>query len=607
MISLIAKAEDTCNKKPEEHLLDLPQGCHTEENGMKINRVNIGRCDKRQCITSNLSNPVGCFDTWLKHCCSVNKTEQLTVNCTRFLYTITKTVSCKCRECLTLTQVSGEIYGMQNDLKVPFKVGKIYIKGQLAGETNDYGYFSLTIPGDDNEVVLEVKNDVEKKFMDTIKTVKTSEDDNIFVHIVVPIKPTPILFNANIGHSMPLSSKNQAPFSHISFPSDSIVTEDGKPFKGIVKAFVHFMDPRNLNDIESVYGSVSTVGEDGIERPLETYGMISYVFNDEKGKNLKLNSPVTCSIDASTFNISIDGEGNSDVYAWFLDLKIGKWTQSNRFQVQQEQTGRRRLLSTKTLEVQVPPQPDIKYKEILTKLTNQSKIITYVRYYRTSSGMISKLNIDSKTQIITVKNVTERNRVDACVVAVKVYQDTSFQLPLRTPVSVTSITYNPSNSKYSGKDTQITNENGIACLTIFCNQNVTLYAQQSQSPVDLVTSNTHSLPESYNRQNINKNTRVMFEAIERYYDPIAKKYSPVRFYREKSQCLNPSRDDYHFQFAPLIKPDHFSPFQNDKVHNNILSWYPDPKDKPERRACFVKVRLTVSITKFPFCLLYFYS
>lgn len=88
----------------------------------------------------------------------------------------------------------------------------------------------------------------------------------------------------------------------------------------------------------------------------------------------------------------------------------------------------------------------------------------------------------------------------------------------------------------------------------------------------------------------------MFEAIERYYDPIAKKYSPVRFYREKSQCLYSRRDDYHFQFAPLIKPDHFSPIRNDKVHDNILSWYPDPNDKPERRACFVKVRLTVSIS-----------
>lgn len=595
MIVHIARAEDTCNKEPEEHLLDLPQGCHIAENGMKINRVDIGRCNKRQCITSYQSNPVDCFDTWSKHCCSINETEQLTVNCSRFLYTITKTVSCKCRECLTLTQVSGEIYGMQNGFKIPFKVGKIYIKGQLAGETNDYGYFSLTITGDDKEVVLEVKDDIEKKFLDTIRTVKTSEDDNIFVQIVVPIKPTPILFNANIGHSMPLPSKNQASFSYISFPSDSIVTESGKPFKGIVKAFVHFMDPRNLNDIESAYGSVSTVGEDGTEFPLETYGMISYVFNDEMGKNLKLNSPVTCSFDASTFNISIDGEGKSDVFAWFLDLKTGKWLQSNRFHVQQEQTGRRRLLSTKALEVQVPPQPDINYREVLTKLTTQSKVITYNRYYRDRLGKSTFLNVDSKAQIITVVSRTERDRNDACVVAVKVYQDTSFQLPLRTPVSVTAITYNPSNSKYSGKDTQNTNENGVACLTIFCYQNVTLYAQQSQSPVDLVTSNTHSLPESYQRQNINKNTRVMFEAIESYYDPIAKKYSPVRFYREKSQCLYSRRDDYHFQFAPLIKPDHFSPIRNDKVHDDILSWYPDPNDKPERRACFVKVRLTVSL------------
>lgn len=46
-------------------------------------------------------------------------------------------------------------------MKIFFKFGKIYIKGYLVGEINDYGYFSLIIFGDDKEVVFEVKNDVE--------------------------------------------------------------------------------------------------------------------------------------------------------------------------------------------------------------------------------------------------------------------------------------------------------------------------------------------------------------------------------------------------------------------------------------------------------------
>lgn len=550
-----------------------------------------------------------CYDAWPKYCCSVNETAPLTVNCTRFSYMIFQTVSCKCRECSTLTQVSGEVYGMQNDLKVPFKFGKIYIKGKLAGETNDYGYFSLTIPGDDKEVVLEVKNDVEKKFMDTMKTVKLTEDGNTLVKIVVPIKPKPVLFNSNLGHSLSLSSDNQTPFFHVSFPGDSFVTEDGKPFSGIVKASAHFIDPRNLDDIEAAYGSVSTIGEDGSELPLETYGMVNYLFNDEMGNNLKLNSPITYRIDASTFNISIDENGQSEIYAWYLDMKTGKWVKSNRFQVNIQQTGKRRLLSSTTLEVQVPPQQDIKITETVTKLTSQNTVVSqtyyyshYVTYTNADGHVRTILRTDARTRYTTkVKYVMTRGedeRADACVVAVKVYQDSSFQLPLRSPVTVTAITYNPSNSKFSGKDTQQTNENGIACLTIFCYQNVTLYAQQSQTPVDLVTANSHSLPESYARTNINKNTRVMFEAIETYYDRVANKYSPVRFYREKAQCLYPRRDDYHFQFGPLVKPELFSPKYGDERHDNILSWYPDPKDKPERRSCFVKVRVTVSIGMF---------
>lgn len=546
-----------------------------------------------------------CYDAWPKYCCSVNETAPLTVNCTRFSYMIFQTVSCKCSECSTLTQVSGEVYGMQNDLRIPFKFGKIYIKGQLAGETNDYGYFSLTIPGDDKEVVLEVKNDVEQKFMDTMKTVKLTEDGNTLVKIVVPIKPKPVLFNSNLGHSMSLSSDNQTPFFHVSFPGDSFVTEEGKPFRGIVKASAHFIDPRNLDDIEAAYGSISTIGEDGSELPLETYGMVNYLFNDEMGNNLKLNSPITYSIDASTFNVSIDQNGNSEIYAWYLDMKTGKWVKSNRFKVNIQQTGKRRLLSSTTLEVQVPPHQDIKIKETVTKLTSQNIVVSqtyyysyYVSYTNSDGHVRTVLRNGARTRYTTkVKYVMTRGedeRADACVVAVKVYQDPSFQIPLRSPVTVTAITYNPSNSKFSGKDTQRTNENGIACLTIFCYQNVTLYAQQSQTPVDLVTSNTHSLPKSYARTNINKNTRVMFEAIETYYDPFAKKYSPVRFYRERAQCQNPRREDYHFQFAPLVKPELFSPKYGEERYDNILSWYPDPKDKPERRSCFVKVRVTVS-------------
>lgn len=582
----------------------MPDGCHSEENGFKITRVNIGRCSKKQCITSGQSNSVNCYDTWPKHCCIVNETSPITINCTRFSYMISKSISCKCRECATLPQISGEVYGMQNGTKIPFKSGQIYIKGKLAGETNENGYFSFTISGEDKEVVLNVKNDIEQKFMETMKTVKIVEDGNVLVRIVVPLKPKPIVFNANLGHTMPLSSDDQASFTHVSFPSNSIVTEDGKPFSGIVKASIHFMDPRNLDDIESAYGSVSTIGEDGSEIPLETYGMINYLFNDDLGNKLKLNSPVTYSIDASTFNISTDEYGNSDIFAWLLDRKTGKWIQSNRFQVQaQQNSGKRRLLSTKTLEVKVPSQTTINYKETYTRLTSKNTIEYYTYYYNEWNEVYHNydkkvLKTGTRRKITSVIAREERERTDACVVAVKVYQDTSFKLAMRSPVTVTAITYNPSSNKYSGKDTQTTNENGMACLTIFCEQNVTLYAQQTQSPVDLVTSNTHSLPVYYSRTNINRNTGVMFEAIESSYDPTAGKYSPVRFYSERSQCLYPRRDDYHFQFAPLVKPELFSPTYGEETHDNILSWYPDPKDKPERRTCFVKIRVTVSIQMF---------
>ncbi|XP_078322400.1 cartilage intermediate layer protein 1-like [Crassostrea virginica] len=229
-LSVQTHAQDTCNRKPDEDFIDLPEGCHTEETGKHSARVNIGRCKKGQCITSTMSNDVDCYDAWPTFCCSTDLTKPLMVNCTHFSYTISQTISCKCRECSTITQISGEVYGKQNGTKIPFKSGQIYMKGQLVGETTENGLFSLTISGDDKEVVLLLKNDAENRFMNTLKTVKIMEDGNTPIDVVVPLKSKPISFNSNLGHTMPLANGNQTAFTHVSFPRESFITQDGKPF-----------------------------------------------------------------------------------------------------------------------------------------------------------------------------------------------------------------------------------------------------------------------------------------------------------------------------------------------------------------------------------------
>lgn len=604
ILCFVEQAQDTCNHKPDEYFIDLPDGCHTEELGEKNTRVNIGRCRKSKCITSTMSNNVNCYDAWPKFCCSTDLTKPLIVNCTHLSYTITQTIACKCRECSTITQISGKAYGKRNGTKIPFKSGQIYLKGQLVGETTENGIFSVTVPGDDKEVVLLLKNDAENQFMSTLKTVNIIEDENTHIEIIVPLKSKPILFNSNIGHTLSLSNGNHTAFSHVSFPKDSFVTQDGKPFSGIVHTSFHFMDPRNIDDIESAYGSLSTLGEDGSEIPLDTYGMTSFTFNDDNGNRLTLNSPVTYSLDASQFNIPIDEDGKSDIYEWYLDIKTGKWVEIAQFKTNKQPSGKRRLLSSTTIQVDVPPVPNIIYKEEFTLLESRTIVVPktiYYTYYETKYNTDRKVSrTGSRTTYVKnvkyVINRDDRDRNDACVVAVKVYQDTTFQLPLGAGISITAVTYNPSSTKYSGKDTQNTNENGIACLTIFCYQTVTLYATQVPSPINLVTSNNHSLPNLYARTNINNNTGVMFEAIESSYDPVAKKYSPVRFYKERPQCWSAKRDDYHFQFAPLVKRELFSPVFGDETRNK-LSWYTDEKDKQERRICFLKVRITVRYTQ----------
>lgn len=161
--------------------------------------------------------------------------------------------------------------------------------------------------------------------MEIMMIVKIIEDGNVFVKIVVLFKFKLILFNVNFGYMMIFLSNNLVFFICVLFLSNFIVMEDGKFFSGIVKMFIYFMDFWNLDDIEVVYGSVSIVGEDGLEIFFEIYGMINYFFNDDLGNKLKLNLLVFYSIDVLIFNILIDEDGNFKVYVWVLNMKIGKW------------------------------------------------------------------------------------------------------------------------------------------------------------------------------------------------------------------------------------------------------------------------------------------
>ncbi|XP_056002603.1 cartilage intermediate layer protein 1-like [Ostrea edulis] len=573
---------DTCNPEPTTKEENLPNGCFYNDNGDRKSVIDVGHCPNTKCITNTLIDNGTCEDWWPNHCCDVSQMQSIEVECDGgFTYLITKVVSCKCRENEMSTIINGMAYGIRNSSRVPFNRGEVMVDGELKGITSATGYFSVTISGEVSRVVLNLRNDRSGQLLDTTRVIDVAFGTTTSIDIHVPLKPEPKTFNTRLGFDIPLGTeKGQPSTTSLSIAEDSIIDGDGNAFEGTANARVHFVDTRNLDDLNEMYGELRFTDEEGNAVDLETFGMVQLSVEDTTGSPLYVNGKIKMSLDPTSFNLSNTGE---NLHLYSLDINTGKWVDRGLMSYNSSSgSSRKRRSSGGNIEGVIADSIPI---------IDQTEIVNNIVQVR-NTRLVSSININTDRPLIyrritEYRNVISRDTVtrdDACFVRVKAYSDFTFRNP-EYGVRITAATKTKNGGPFRGRMSLVTsaNNNGILCLPIFCNSEVYLMAEKGRT---YYAGDRHILPPQAVSVNIANGTQIRLDSD---YNNYLNGEGPVFVYQRRSKCI--AESTFIFQFAPLLKEGIRDSLSGDSIHNQLNSWYTEPANSPFRRTCFMKVKV----------------
>lgn len=561
----------------------LPDGCFYNENGVLKSVVDVGHCPNLKCITNNQIDNGTCEDYWPSHCCGISQIRTIEIQCTGgFMYPITKVISCKCGENIEKTLLNGMVYGVKNNTRIPFNRGNVLIDGEMKALTNAAGFFSVIISGEVTRVVLNLENDRSGQLLDSTRVIDIAHGSTTSIDIHVPLKPEPKTFNTRIGFDIPLGDKDgKQPTTSISITEDSIVDSDGNVYEGTANARVHYVDPRNLDDFDEMYGELSFIDEEGNPNDLETFGMFQLSVEENDGTPLYINGKIKMSMDPSPFNLSNEVENN--IHMYIMDVNTGKWVDKGlmAFNSSSGSARKRRSASGNLEGIFEDNVPIIDQTEIVNNIVtiSNTRKVTY------RNG-----NVDKPVMYRTIteyRNVISRDTVtrqDACFVRVKAYKDLTFR-DVATGVRITAVTRTKGGGPYRGKMSLVSDanrNNGIVCLPIFCESEVYLMAEHAGR---YYAADHHILPTEAVSSNAANGTIVKLSS------DYVNRNGPVFLYQRRRQCEDNSFSNFVFQFAPLLKKGRRQ--AQDIVYDQPNSWYTERPDSSFRKTCFMKVKVVV--------------
>ena len=539
-------------------------------------------------MKSSLHDNGSCSDYWPHHCCNAKDVEVLSITCNGFSYKTTRIQSCKCKPCVFKTVVTGRAFGRKNGTDIPFSLGQVLVNGKVLATTNAAGFFNFEVPKGVKRVVATFHDNILKKFMDTTKIIQVKEGGETFSTIVIPLRPLPIHFHTENGTEIHLGTGPSGipPAGQLSIPTNAIVSPDGQPFNGTAKTIIHFMDPRNRDDIEAANGEFESESPGGEKFPLKTYGMFQLAIEDDKGKELKVNKPLRFTLDASQFNIEHDESGDPDLALWDYDNNKGVWVETAKMKYQQKQNGqRRKLLQAASLVAYFHPSsiPDLEFNE--------------VHYERVWTGRYT--NCDHSVKIYT--NVPQKSpKAGICYVSISVYTDFTLREAYTDgDIEVKAYVKELDGSSYTGANKARYLKNGHTCLEVFCDK--LIYLSVVRNGKERFLAARHHLPyPGYIRDT--KDNEILFESRDLGTSIDCSMYTgticegPMYQMASGGKCNRVGIHDqtFQFKFAPFTKAPEHNHVAGEGIYDKKLSWYPVSPAKSTFRSCFMKVRVDVS-------------
>lgn len=569
--SFTARNEQSCNPKPESHLIRLPHDCY--QNTTDSFYYDVGRCPTRTC-TGHLDNGIRCKDQ-VAYCCGVQKMEERQLRCQGYPLPTMVVTQCGCQKCVdTKAVVYGRAFAADNG--EPMRFGHIFMNGARISRTGYRGTFAVQVPPDTDRLVLTFVDNMQK-FINTTKVLPfNTRGGSVYHEIQLLRKKAPVTISSAESNTLELGEvEGQEAMVQLQIPPNSFYTERGDVFAGNVNASVTFLDPRDVSAAAAAQSDLNFVGNQGDVLPLRTYGMFSVDFRGEE-TNEPLNAgEVKVLLDSAQVQMP---EHISSMKLWSLNPDTGLWEEEGSLKLEQKRRGKR---------------------EERTFLIG---------------------NMEIRERRLFNLDVPENRR---CYVKVRAFRSERFMPSEQVEgVVVSLINMEPaagysSNPRAWGRfDSVITGPNG-ACLPAFCDdQRADAYsayvmANLGGEELEAVPSspklspNLIGVPQPY-LQKLNyrrsdhedprlKKTAFSISMAKPSANMAEEANGPVYAFEKLRECEEAPFSAAHFRFS-RVEGDRYDyntvPFNEDDPMSwteDYLSWWPKPM---EYRACYIKVKVS---------------
>ncbi|XP_067873752.1 cartilage intermediate layer protein 1 [Heterodontus francisci] len=570
-LTVIALGAPSCNPKPESHLIQLPYDCY--QNLTQSFYYNVGKCPVAPCAGEHKPE-LRCKDT-IAYCCGAVKLEERKISCIKYVLPIKVVSSCGCQKCVeTRTIVRGRAVAADNG--EPMRFGQIFMSGKKISMTGYRGTFSIQVPADIDRFVLTFV-DRYQKFVNTTKILPFNKKGGSVFHEIKLVRKRPaVILDCSVSNTISLgATENQNPIAELEIPPNSFYRQNGDIYRGLVKASVTFLDPRDISSASAAQSDLNFINEEGDVLSLRTYGMFSLDFMDEAAKESLNAGQVKVFLDSVQVKMP---EHLEKMKLWSLNPETGFWEEEGDFTFIRNQRGKR---------------------EERTFLVG---------------------NMEIRERRLFNLDVPESRR---CYVKVRTFRGDRFMPSDQTEgVVVSLINLEPmpgfsSNPRAWGRfDSTITGSNG-ACLPAFCDDQqpnaysayvmATLGGEELEAVASSPKMNSYAIGVEqsylnklqYRRSDHEdakaKKTAFKINVVKPIPNAPDEMNGPIYSYENLKECEEASFNAGHFRFY-RVEGDRYDyntvAFNEDDPLSwteDYLAWWPRPL---EFRACYIKVKIS---------------
>ena len=221
----------------------------------------------------------------------------------------------------TVENISGSLIGFvvdEND--VPVSAASIKL-GNNTTTTDDYGHFFFENVTMNSRGAL-VTIDKDGYFPGSRRFFPKANAGNR-VKIQLLEKSFDQSFSANEGGMITLPNG-----ASIEFDANSIKTEDGSAFSGVVQVATKWMDPSSLATMDQMPGNLQGVNVQSEEVALATFGMMAVELEDENGATLNIADDATATL-SMPVPASLLTNAPAEIPLWSYNEEYGLWVEES--------------------------------------------------------------------------------------------------------------------------------------------------------------------------------------------------------------------------------------------------------------------------------------